>query len=71
MTPRTVADAIRHNAKHLAKRGPALSYAYQTYVAGRDKANHRVLLGGLGGMGLGQMWVDERPEHAELPGWTD
>jgi hypothetical protein len=66
-----VSQAIAHNAAHLAKRGPALSYEYRVYVAGRNPDESRVLLGGLGAMGLGQMWVDEQIRHRDLPGWLD
>jgi hypothetical protein len=67
----TIREAIDHNRAVLADGGPRLTAAYQTYVAARDRARGQVLVGGLGAMGVGRMWVDERPEHARLPGYAD
>lgn len=67
----TVEEAIQHNWEHFMERGPALSYAYQTYVVARQPSTGRILLGGLGAMGVGQMWFSEEPEHADYPGYAE
>lgn len=41
---------------------PRLSYRHQIFLVARDRAKKKVLLGGLGAMGVGQMWVDENPD---------
>lgn len=35
------------------------------------RAEGWVLLGGLGVMGVGQMWQEERPDHAEYEGYAE
>ena len=68
---REIEQAQRDNLAHFMERGPALSYAYTTYILARDVDGGRVLLGGLGSMGMGRMWVDERPEHRDYPGYSE
>jgi hypothetical protein len=38
--------------------GPRLSVARKSYVLAVSHDGRRALLGGLGGLGVGQMWVD-------------
>lgn len=66
-----VEKALQHNAEHLAERGPALSYAYKSPVFARRPSTGEVLIGGLGAMGIGQMWVTEEERHREYPGYAD
>jgi hypothetical protein len=63
--------AKRNNAAVFMERGLGLDARYQTWIAARDRARNRVLLGGLGAMGVGQMWVEERDSHREYPGYDD
>lgn len=67
----TVQEAIEHNQSILALDGPRLTASYQTYVVARDHVRNKVLIGGLGAMGVGRMWFPERSEHAQLPGYSD
>lgn len=50
---------------------PRLSYSAQAYVLARDPSKGRILLGGLGGLGVGQMWFNEDERHKEYPGYAD
>lgn len=47
-----------------------LSYDKQTWIVARDRANKKVLIGGLGCIGVGQMWIDE-DGYQEAPGFND
>ena len=40
-----------------------------TFVIARDKKNKKILLGGLGILGVGQMWVDEKLHHKKYRGY--
>jgi hypothetical protein len=68
---KTRQEAIENNASVLNERDgrPGLDYRYQAYVV--EIEDGKVLLGGLGGMGLGQMWVDELPRHKDYPGYAE
>ena len=68
---KTPEEVQSDNLKHFMEHGPGLSYAYGTFVVARDKERGKVLIGGLGGMGVGQMWVDETPAHKDYPGYED
>ena len=51
--------------------GPRLRRDYNIWVEARDPAGH-VLLGGLGAMGVGTMWMSEQEEyHRTLPGYSE
>ena len=61
-------------------RYPKLTCSNLPQVVGRDRARHRVLLGGLGCMGVGQMWFDDVErfvdgrvayDNANRPGFDD
>lgn len=49
------------NAHDLEQNGPRNWYGRQTWIAGKSADGDRVLLGGLGAMGVGQMWFDATP----------
>lgn len=68
---KSVEQVQRENAAHFMERGPALSRGYQAYVIARRPQDAHVLLGGLGSMGVGQMWVPETEEHQGYPGYED
>lgn len=61
----------RANWEHFMERGPALSYAYRSYVVARKPSEGLVLLGGLGAMGVGQMWFTETDDHKQYPGYAE
>lgn len=68
---RTPKEIQRDNFAHFMKRGPALSSAYGTYVVARDPSQGKLLLGGLGAMGCGQMWVNEQESHKDYSGYKE
>jgi hypothetical protein len=63
--------AAEHNFEHFMEHGPGLSYGYVIYVIARRPSTGEILLGGLGGMGTGQMWEAETAEHQRYPGYTE
>lgn len=50
-------------------RGPGLYRDMGIYVI--EHTDGEVLIGGLGGMGVGRMWVPLEDWHRELPGWKE
>lgn len=65
-----VEKAIEANAEHFMDRGPGLSYGYTSYIVARDQRGY-VLRGGLGAMGVGQMWSREHESDRDEPGYAD
>ncbi len=55
------------------ERGPGLYKDMTSFVVAKDTKNKKLLLGGLGGMGMGEMWVnlcdgdENRSGFAEAP----
>ena len=41
------------------------------FVVARDRAREKVLLGGLGCMGVGQMWFDVTPDRETFDNFDD
>ena len=68
MTPERCAD---NNSTVFMERGPGLSSRYLTFIVARDRTKKRVVVGGLGGMGCGEMWFDEEPKHSDYPGYEN
>lgn len=50
---------------------PGLSYAHGGFVVARNPAEGTILLGGLGAVGVGQMWFTEDEAHKDYPGYAD
>lgn len=67
----TTAEAIANNAAVLMERGPGLDRRYQSFVIARDPGAKKILLGGLGGMGVGQMWIDTSPKDDNRIGYKN
>lgn len=40
-------------------------------VCARDPERHQVLLGGLGALGVGTMWTDDKEDYHNLPGYDE
>lgn len=55
---KTVTRALAHNFADVMEHGPRLSYNRRTAVGATCQATGRMLLTGLGGMGVGTMWVE-------------
>ena len=72
MSADEIEAAEKNNARVLADGGPRLSSAYSKWVVARDRTAKKVLLGGLGGFGIGRMWINESESddwigHADAP----
>jgi len=59
----------KQNLRVFMRHGPGLRTSYLRWVVARDRKRGRVLVGGLGGCGVGVMWVDEEPRHKGYPGY--
>ncbi len=57
------------NAAEQAEHGPGLRYTTSTWIVARGDGE--VLLGGLGALGVGKMWVAETDRHREDPTYVD
>lgn len=62
---------LRENVEDVMVRGPGLRYSMGICVLARDSIHHTVLLGGLGGMGVGQLWFIDNDDKKRLPGYHD
>jgi hypothetical protein len=67
----TVEECRKNNFDVFMEQGPSLSYLYKVWVEARDRKDGWVLLGGLGGIGVGQMWSKEAEDHKNYPGYED
>ena len=50
---------VSNNLSVFLQDGPRMSTRYQTYVCARDRSKKTVLVGGLGCVGVGRMWMSE------------
>ena len=72
MSKKTVEEVIQHNTEEFFEKGPGLRYnSYQTYIVARCPEAGQVLEGGLGAMGVGQMWFTETADHKNYPGYDE
>ena len=67
----TPKELAQKNLDIFLEHGSGLRADYSVWIEAKDTVNHRVLLGGLGGMGCGQMWVDEEPRHKNYTGYEE
>lgn len=68
---RTVEENAAHNLKEFWEKGPGLRYSTRTWTVAVDTERGAVLHGGLGAMGVGEMWV-AFPCHDPIgPGFAD
>lgn len=65
------AKIIEANVRHVLKHGPGLSYKIKSCMLAKCPTGKHVLLGGLGGMGVGQMWTCAEERHRSDDLWTD
>jgi len=68
---KTIGTLQSENFKKFLADGPRLRYDYNVWVVAKDTARNKILLGGLGGCGVGEMWVDMEERHRECPGFDD
>lgn len=59
------------NLQHFLIYGPGLSTCYDAFVVARDTTKKRILLGGLGACGVGQMWMGEEERHKDYSGYEE
>ena len=60
-----------HNMLDVLEHGPRLAYGRSTWIVAKDTARDLVLVGGLGGMGVGQMWFTASDDHKADPTYAD
>ncbi len=51
--------------------GPRIRFDYNRWIVARDRARGWSLHGGLGCLGVGQMWIEDSDRTASLPGYED
>ena len=61
---------LNENLADVLQNGPGLRYRSICILA-KDTAHGAVLVGGLGGMGVGQMWFPETEYHKRSAGYAD
>jgi len=65
----------KKNIEKALKDGPGLSYGYTSFVIANDLFKKRILLGGLGGMGVGIRWFhiddDDQKKYESYPNYND
>ena len=66
-----VSMALARNVERVSRDGPGLRYSMEVVVLARDRSAGKVLLGGLGGMGVGTMWFDDDGHRSRLVGYED
>lgn len=59
------------NFEKFLEDGPRLRADYNVWVEAKDTEHGMVLLGGLGGCGVGNMWVPLTERHKEYLGFTE
>ena len=70
-TKKSISDLQAENFQMFLKDGPRLRYDYNTFIIARDDEARMVLIGGLGGAGVGQMWFGLEDRHKDYPGFED
>lgn len=68
---RSPEDVQRDNDRIISERGPGLYVDLGTYVIARRPSTGEILIGGLGSMGVGEMWFTESADHRSRPGYAD
>jgi len=64
-------EVMRDNVADAIENGPRLSYGRGICVLARNSLRQTVLLGGLGGMGVGQMWVGDSDNVKRYAGYDE
>lgn len=63
-------EAAAQNISKFMADGPRLRSDYNTWIVARDRSRGYVLVGGLGCMGMGEMWCRDEPRYASYPGYA-
>lgn len=64
-----ISAAIAENHAKFMQFGPGIR-DYTVFVLAQDPASGKILLGGLGVLGVGQMWVSPEPRHQDYIGYS-
>lgn len=59
------------NVAEFMELGPGLRTSTRVWVVARDRERGRVLLGGLGAMGVGEMWFVDADRYVNYVGYDD
>jgi len=68
---KTNSELLSENVAKAVSDGPRFRVDYNIWVVAKDSKNLRVKLGGLGCMGIGEMWFQDEPRYAEYPGYKE
>lgn len=68
---KAVEELQAENIGNFIENGPRLSLSYNTWIVARDRDRGYVLVGGLGCMGVGQMWFKETERDKNRPGYDE
>ena len=71
MRGKTAAEQRSENLGIFFERGAGLYADYNTWIIARDRKRARVLTGGLGGLGVGEMWCVMNRADMESPDFAD
>jgi hypothetical protein len=71
MNKKTTEQVQAGNLRAFMEDGPRLSRRYGMFVVARDRQQGMVLLGGLGAVGVGQMWRPDDGSDKDYPGYDD
>jgi hypothetical protein len=58
-----IGEGMDHNLRQFMTRGPGIRSTNHRWIVARDPDRRMVLVGGLGGIGVGEMWVEEKEHH--------
>ena len=64
-------QCINENMDIFLNNGPRVSSSYNVWIEKRCPNRGKVLLGGLGVLGVGQMWVKEESSHKDYPNYEE
>lgn len=66
-----LASELDAKGRHVMEHGPRLTYHRTIHLVAKCPTGKHELHGGLGGMGVGEMWSHAQPEHRDDPAIWD
>jgi len=69
--PESAKEVLYNNQLDVMENGPGLRYGMGICILAKNAQTKQVLLGGLGGMGIGQMWAIDNEDKKRFPGYDD
>ena len=64
-------EKAEKNMETFLEHGPGLKYDYETWIIYKSEDGEMVFTGGLGGMGVGQMWCPASKEDKKSKEYKD